>query len=101
MRGLGPNLLLAAASLLVFFGAAELAARLAYDPSAAAAAGIFEYDPDKVFTLKREREGRFMGRSVVTNSHGHRDTEIPTAKPAGTSIWLPSAALSSAATCWP
>lgn len=84
MKALGRSLLLAGVSLALFLGAAELVARLRYDPGARAPDGIFEYDPDKVFTLRKSVEGRFIGRRVVTNSHGHRDDEIPTAKPPGT-----------------
>ena len=84
MSGWIRNLLLGAVSLGIFLGAAELLARLAYDPGSRVAGGIFEYDADKVFALRRRAEGRFAGRAVVTNSHGHRDTEIPAARPPGT-----------------
>jgi lysophospholipase L1-like esterase len=46
-------------------------------------AGIFEYDPDKLYALKPNlTDGVFVGKRVRTNSRGHRDREIPPVKPA-------------------
>jgi len=76
------NLLLSLGSLLVFFGAAEGLARLRYHPERMRYEGIFEYDRDKVYALKRNlTAGAFMGKPVTTNSLGQRDREIPLRKP--------------------
>ena len=77
------NLLLALGSLVLFFATAEGLARLRYHPERIQYAGIFEYDPDKVFALKRNvRGGDFVGRPVDTDALGYRDHQIPVAKPA-------------------
>jgi lysophospholipase L1-like esterase len=76
------NLLLSVVSLALFLGAAEGLARLRYRPERIRYQGIFEYDRDKVYALKPNlADGRFVGRVVTTNSLGHRDREIPIAKP--------------------
>jgi lysophospholipase L1-like esterase len=78
------NLLLAVVSLALFLGTAEGLARLRYRPETIRYAGIFEYDRDKIYALKRNlTDGHFVGISVRTNSRGHRDREIPAQKPAG------------------
>jgi hypothetical protein len=42
-----------------------------------APSGVFEYDPEKVFALKKNlRGGVFAGKPVNTNSVGLRDDEI-------------------------
>lgn len=77
------NLLLAAASLALFLGTAEVLSRLRYRPARIRYDRIFEYDRDKVWALKRNlTEGTFVGKPVRTNSFGHRDREIPLRKPA-------------------
>ena len=82
MRRLAQNLLLALGSLVVFFGVAEGLSRLAYRPEQIRYDGIFEYDRDKVYALKRNlTAGVFMGKRVATNSLGQRDREIPLGKP--------------------
>jgi len=79
------NLALACVSLALFLASAEGLCRLKYDPKEPEHSGIFEYDKDKVYRLKKNLRGwRFAGRPVRTNSHGFRDTEISVAKPAGT-----------------
>ena len=76
------NLLLALVSLLLFIGVAEGVARLWYRPERIRYDGIFEYDRDKVYALKRNlTHGVFVGMPVRTNSFGHRDHEIPLRKP--------------------
>ena len=68
-------------AVCVFFGAAELACRLKYEPVQHAYDGIFEYDKDKIYRLKSNiQDGWFAGRLVQTNSFGYRDREIPVEK---------------------
>lgn len=83
-RNLAKNFLLSLLSITLFFGLAELLARTKYTPKKIDYEWIFEYDKDKVYRLKKETVGRFAGHKVVTNSHGHRDSEIPTRKPENT-----------------
>jgi hypothetical protein len=83
-RNLTKNLLLSVLSLTLFFGLAELLARTKYTPKGTDYEWIFEYDKDKVYQLKKRYVGSFAGHEVVTNSHGHRDSEIPTGKPEDT-----------------
>jgi len=63
-----------------FFGFLELVFRVNYTPGKITYAGIFEYDPHKVYRLKKNHNGSFEGKPVVTNSFGHRDSEIPIKK---------------------
>jgi lysophospholipase L1-like esterase len=74
------NLLLSLLSLTLFLGAAELLARIRYTPRKSDYKWIFEYDKDKVYQLKKNIVGMFAGQKVLTNSHGHRDSEVPVAK---------------------
>jgi len=58
------KLALSLASLVLFFGAAEGLGRLKYSPSKVESPGIFEYDRDKLYTLKPSHAGTFAGRVV-------------------------------------
>ncbi|HJQ82795.1 MAG TPA: GDSL-type esterase/lipase family protein [Candidatus Binatia bacterium] len=78
---LAKNLLLAVGSLVLFLVVTEGLARLRYTPARIRYEGVFEYDRDKVYALKRNVTGTFAGRTVMTNSLGQRDREIPVAKP--------------------
>ncbi|MBW1744067.1 MAG: SGNH/GDSL hydrolase family protein [Deltaproteobacteria bacterium] len=55
-----------------------------YEPQKIDYKWIFEYDKDKVYGLKKSSVGSFAGHKVVTNSYGHRDSEIPIEKPTNT-----------------
>lgn len=68
------NLGLALASVVLFFGVAELLARRWYPPPVKR--GLYEPDRQKVFRHRANVRG-------VTNSFGHHDTEIPVAKKEG------------------
>jgi lysophospholipase L1-like esterase len=83
-RNLTKNLLLSLLSITLFFGLSELLARIKYTPKKTDYEWIFEYDKDKVYRLKKETVGSFAGHKVVTNSYGHRDSEIPPRKPENT-----------------
>lgn len=78
------KLALSVGSVLVFFGLAEGLSRLKYSPGKVQSAGIFQYDPDKLYALKPSHVGVFAGREVKTNSLGYRDAEIAVPKPEGT-----------------
>lgn len=68
-------------SLLVFAGSAELICRIWYEPQQVTYPGIFEYDADKVYRLKKSlKGGMFAGKPVTTNSFGYRDVEISVEK---------------------
>jgi lysophospholipase L1-like esterase len=82
-RGFGPKLTLALVSTLIFFGSAELLARVWYEPLRTHEKKIFEYDAEKWFRLKSGFTGEFVGKPVVTNSHGYRDSEITVEKREG------------------
>ncbi len=80
LTNLGVSLL----SLLVFFGSMELICRIWYEPKPMTYPKIYEYDRDKVFALKKSlKNGLHMGQTVITNSFGHRDKEIPVEKSPG------------------
>ena len=64
-------------SIIAFFGLAEWLARIKYTPQKYDKKWIFEYDKDKVFGLRKNIVGRFTNHTVVTNSQGYRDSEIP------------------------
>lgn len=82
LKRLLQNLLLAFTSVFLFLGAAEGLARLGYRPARIRYEGIFEYDREKVYALKRNlAQGVFAGKPVATNSLGQRDREIPLRKP--------------------
>lgn len=63
-------------SSLLFLLIIEAACRFFYDPQKKQFEGIFEYSPVKTFTLKKNFRGEFESQPVITNSHGHRDTEV-------------------------
>jgi lysophospholipase L1-like esterase len=78
------KLSVALGSIVVFLAAAEGLARIWYRPERIRYEGIFEYDRDKVYALKKNLvDGSFKGKPVTTNSFGHRDREIERRKPAG------------------
>jgi lysophospholipase L1-like esterase len=82
MKTLAQNLLLAVVSTTLFLLLGEAAARLRYSPAEAARNGLYEYDPDKVYALRKSlTHASFAGLPVTTNSLGHRDREIPLVKP--------------------
>ena len=82
MKQLCQNLLLALVSTLFFIALGEGLARLRYSPEQLVYTGLFEYDRDKVYALRRNLTGAsFAGSLVSTNSFGHRDREIPVEKP--------------------
>jgi lysophospholipase L1-like esterase len=83
-RAVYQKLALSFGSVLVFFGVAEGLARLKYSPGQVPSAGIFQYDPDKLYALKPSHVGAFAGREVKTNSLGYRDSEVAVPKPEGT-----------------
>jgi len=78
------NLLLCAGSIIFFFGGAELIARIWYTPQKYEYTGMFEYDREKVFGLKKNATGLYWGGAYTTNSYGFRGKEIPLEKPANT-----------------
>ena len=86
LRALGINLLLCATSISIFFGGAELLARLKYAPqeNQPHPNSMFDYDKEKVFTLKKNLSATFKGLPFTTNSFGHRSPEITLEKPEGT-----------------
>lgn len=75
------NILLCLLSIFIFFGFAELLCRLKYNPTKHAYNGIFEYDKDKVYRLKKNiKNGNYAGKLCETNLFGYRDREIPAKK---------------------
>ena len=75
------NILFCLLSTCLFFGFAELLCRIKYHPKAFAYKGIFEYDKDKIYRLKKNiRNRKFLRKLVETNSFGYRDCEIPVKK---------------------
>ena len=85
-RALGINLLLCVASVSIFFGSAELLARLKYTPQKIQPHpnSMFDYDKEKVFTLKKNLSATFKGLPFKTNSFGQRSPEIYLEKPENT-----------------
>ncbi len=85
-RALGINLLLCAASVSIFFGGAEVLARLKYTPqkNQPHPNSMFDYDKEKIFGLKKSFSGMFKDLPFTTNSFGHRSPEIAVEKPEGT-----------------
>ena len=75
------NLTVSLTAITVFFGSAELISRIKYTPKKINYKWIFEYDKEKLYRLKKNHTGSFAGYEVITNSHGHRDSEIPVQKP--------------------
>src|SRR3989344_4140928 len=82
--GLALNLLLCASSVSIFLGGSEFLAQLKYTPQKLEYTGMFEYDREKVFGLRRNNEGFFHGGHYTTNSHGFRGKEISIEKPENT-----------------
>jgi lysophospholipase L1-like esterase len=81
LRELLLNVTLSITSLFLFLGLAEGLCRLKYHPEKTVYSGIFEYDKDKVYALKKNvKDGSFAGRRCQTNSFGYRDAEIPVEK---------------------
>ena len=82
MKRPAQRLLLAIGSTLFFLVLGEALARVGYSPQRVVNEGLFEYDRDKVYALRKNlSDGSFGGLPVTTNSLGHRDREIPRAKP--------------------
>ena len=76
------NVALAIISTAIFLAVGEGLARLCYTPKAADSTGLFEYDHDKIYALRKNiANGYFVGKKVTTNSLGHRDREIQMNKP--------------------
>ena len=82
--GLALNLLLCASSVSIFLGGSEFLAQLKYTPQKLEYTGMFEYDREKVFGLRRNNEGFFHGGHYTTNSQGFRGKEISIEKPENT-----------------
>ena len=75
------NILLSFLLICILFGFAELTCRLKYNPTKHTYDGIFEYDKDKIYRLKKNiKNGEFAGKLCETNSFGYRDREIPIKK---------------------
>jgi len=78
--------------VILFFGGAELLSRIKYTPKKISSNGIFEYDREKGYRHKKNyigKETNSLGGSndrytIITNSQGYRDSEIPALKPAKT-----------------
>lgn len=84
MSSLGKKLALAIASTVLTVLVTEGLARLRYAPERTVYRGLFEYDSDKVYALRKNLAGAsFAGAPVTTNSFGHRDREISIEKPPG------------------
>ncbi len=79
-RSLCYRILLSFFSVIVFLGLLELICRISYHPEQRSIEGIFDYSPEKSFALKKNFSGLFEGKTVVTNSRGYRDAEIPVEK---------------------
>jgi len=78
------NLCLGLLSMIVFFSVAEMLSRIKYTPQKISYPGLFEYDADKVYALKKNLKGKyFAGFPIYTNSFGYRDSEIPLEKGEG------------------
>lgn len=81
MVNLGVSLL----SIAVFFGSAELLSRNKYTPKKIDYKWVWEYDSEKGYRLKKNYTGEetFLNHaySIITNSQGYRDSEIPVQKP--------------------
>lgn len=84
IRGFAVNILLCISSITIFTGSAEILARTWYNPQKIHDEGVFEYDRDKAFRLKKNVAGVFAGVPFTTNSFGYRNREISVAKPENT-----------------
>ena len=78
------KLLLTVAILLLGLVGGEVWFRLQTPPDQLDPQSIFTYDSRKVYTLKQSHTGSYLGQRIVTNSLGHRDSEVALVKPAGT-----------------
>jgi len=84
LRRTGINLLLCVSSISIFFGGAEALARLQYTPQKFEPYGIFEYDKEKLFQLKKNQFSMFHDVPFTTNSFGFRSAELSLQKPENT-----------------
>ena len=66
------NLLLCTLSIAIFFGVAELLARIWYTPEEIRSEGHFEFDVETIFRQKKNHAGTYFGVPYTTNSYGHR-----------------------------
>lgn len=78
--------LLSLASLLIFFGIAEALARyyVPFPPEDTGFTPLFVFDREKLYALQPNITGMYGDQTVITNSQGYRDEEIPVEKPEGT-----------------
>ena len=84
LRGLGINLLLCIGSVSIFLGGTELVARIWYAPQKYEYTGMFEYDREKVFSLRKNNDNIYHGGRFTTNSFGFRGKETSVEKPSKT-----------------
>ena len=66
------NLLLCTLSISIFFGVAELLARIWHTPEEIRSEGHFEFDAETIFRQKKNYAGTYFGVPYTTNSYGHR-----------------------------
>jgi len=65
----------------IFFFTLEILSEILYfscpglQNSPSLSKNIFEYDPQKVYRLKKNIRGKFAGKPIMTNSWGYRDVE--------------------------
>ncbi len=82
VKRLCQNLVLIIVSTALFLSIGEGLARLRYTPELEDKTGLFEYDHDKIYTLRKNiTNGHFVGKKVTTNSLGYRDREFSITKP--------------------
>lgn len=82
---LGKNVLLSILSVVIFFGSAEALTRIGYTPHKYEHSGMFEYDEEKIFGLRKNNTGIYKwGGNYTTNSHGYRGRELSVEKPGNT-----------------
>lgn len=81
LRGLGINLLVCIGSVSIFLGGTELVARIWYTPQKYEYTGMFEYDKEKVFGLRKNIDDIYRGGHFTTNSFGFRGRETSVEKP--------------------
>jgi lysophospholipase L1-like esterase len=58
----------------------EMTSRLGYTPKKITYDGLFEYDKDKMFRLKKNTWGGMASKAVATNSLGMRDSDLAKSK---------------------